>query len=119
MSDTYIGAYLKSSDMRKIIDRWAMELNNKLSARIRVIGRSKGIAKSRKRKLLRFFLVTKEEYDQLINPTSRSFYQLKHNVDWEPKLIIKKKDLSETLDINLKIYEKNLNDQLTELVHRI
>jgi predicted RNA-binding protein YlxR (DUF448 family) len=119
MTDIYVGAYLKSSDMDKILDRWVFELNNKLSLKIREIGRSNGIAKSRKKRLLRFFLVTTEEYEQLINPASRSFYLIKHNVDWEAKLSIEKKAFMQIIESLKATYEESLNNELKKAVKLI
>jgi|APGre2960657373_1045057.scaffolds.fasta_scaffold280248_1 hypothetical protein len=119
MTDIYVGAYLKDSEMRKILDRWALELNNKLSLKIREIGRSNGVAKSRKKRLLRFFLVTTEEYEQLTNPASRSFYLIKHNVDWEAKLSIEKKAYVEIIQSLKATYEESLNNELKKVVKLI
>ncbi len=119
MSDIYVGAYVRYFDMRHILNRRLWELNGNLSSKLRSIGYANGVAKSRKRQLLKFYLVTNDEFEQMVNPSSRSFYQLKFNVDLEPKLAIKKDELDNVLNQTNQEYEKTLGTELEKIVQRI
>lgn len=116
MSDIYIGVYVHPNKMQKVLGRWPWRLNNDLSARLRHIGYSQKIPKSRKRQLMKFYLVTKDEFEQFTNPSSRTFYKLKHDVDIDPKLAIEKQVIKKVLDDANKNYEKELDAELKKTV---
>jgi hypothetical protein len=116
MSDIYIGVYVHPNKMQKVLGRWPWRLNNDLSTRLRHIGYSQKIPKSRKRQLMKFYLVTKDEFEQFTNLSSRTFYKLKHDVDIDPKLAIEKQVMKKVLDDANKNYEKELDAELKKTV---
>ena len=107
MGDLYIGNRLTVSEMSKVLSKNARYINSKLSDTLRSIALRKGIAKTQKGSKLMFYRVDEDEYEQLINDSTKSIIALKHGISWLPLIAIKESELNEAIQrVNSKFSQK-------------
>jgi len=96
--DYYIGVRSDFNTMGKLLDRPMLRLNTGMANHLRTTAMRKGIKKTEQRQRLEFFIVSKEEMDNLLDDSWRAMQKLATAAECRPLVKVKADVFSDAID---------------------